>query len=239
MTVHAKSSASISYDSTVYGTTAGLDIKDFQTIEDWNGRPASAWSVQRIGLLQSKIERYTYNIYHSNRYGKHNLSKLIAGHVLIQFANETFGYDGWQMDVIDVEARECQPITAVNDDDNTDTDDVKYTVVAEAQVKITLKDGTNTQCGGLGRITLPSKGECYNRSKKEAVGDALKKALLSFEKIILDYETKITNNYYVDGLYGSKKIKKETNNSFNLKPISNSKPTPIKLEDTKTSTGNK
>ncbi|CAI1902871.1 hypothetical protein SEUBUCD646_0D01840 [Saccharomyces eubayanus] len=239
MTVHAKSSSTISYDSTVYGTAAGLDIKDFQTVEDWNGRPASAWSVQRIGLLQSKIERYTYNIYHSNRYGKHNLSKLIAGHVLIQFANETFGYDGWQMDVIDVEARECQPFTAVNNDDNTDTDDVKYTVVAEAQVKITLKDGTNTQCGGLGRITLASKGECYNRSKKEAVGDALKKALLSFEKIILDYETKITNNYYVDGLYGSKKIKKETNNSFNLRPISNSKPALIKLEDTKPSIGNK
>ncbi|CAI4057629.1 hypothetical protein SKDZ_04G1800 [Saccharomyces kudriavzevii ZP591] len=231
MTVQAQPKSSISYDSTVYGTAPGLDIKAFRIVEDWNGRPASAWSVQRIGRLQSKIEKHTYNIYHNNRYGKHNLSKLIPGHVLIQFANETFGYDGWKMDVIDVEARECQLFTAVNNDDNTDTDDVKYTVVAEAQVKVTLKDGTNTQCGGLGRITLPSKGECYNRSRKEAVGDALKKALLSFEKIILDYETKITNNYYVDGLYGSKK--KETKNAFNLQPMPNSKSTFIKLEDTK------
>ncbi|AJU73230.1 AMP_1a_G0006910.mRNA.1.CDS.1 [Saccharomyces cerevisiae] len=233
MTIQAKPSSSISYDSTTYGTAPGLDIKEFQIIEDWNGRPASAWSVQRIGLLQSKIERYTYNIYHNNKYGKHNLSKLIPGHALIQFANETFGYDGWRMDVIDVEARECQPFTAVNNGENTNTSGVKYTVVAEAQVKVTLKDGTNTQCGGLGRITLSSRGECYNRSKKEAVGDALKKALLSFEKIILDYETKITNNYYVDGLYGSKKIKNEANTNYNLLSATNSKPTFIKLEDAK------
>ncbi|CAI4037843.1 hypothetical protein SMKI_04G1770 [Saccharomyces mikatae IFO 1815] len=233
MTIHAKPSSSVSYTSTIYDTAPGLDIKEFQIIEDWNGRPASAWSVQRIGLLQSKIERYTYNIYHNNKYGKHNLSKLIPGHVLIQFANETFGYDGWKMDVVDVGARECQPFIAVKNDDSTETDDVKYTVVAEAQVKVTLKDGTNTQCGGLGRITLSSKGECYNRSKKEAVGDALKKALLSFEKIILDYETKITNNYYVDGLYGSKK-KTETNNGVNVQlTTTNNKPTSIKLEDTK------
>lgn len=194
----------ISYENTVYRTGPGLQLQDFQVVEDWFNRPASEWSVQRIGVLQSKIEQYTYKIYHNNRYGKHVLSKLIPRHVLVKFANECFGFSGWSMEVIDIETMECNTLTT---DDSSEDKNTKYTVITEARVKITLKDGTNTEAGGFGRATTLTKGDSFSKAKKEAVGHALKKAFLGFEQIILDHEVKVDNNYYIDGLYGSKSKK--------------------------------
>lgn len=229
MTVSKSTSASmdehISYDVTAFNVGPGIDIKDFKLNEDWDCRPASEWSVQKIGLLESKIESFTYQIYHSNRYGKHNLSKVIPGFKLVQFANESFGYDGWFMDVVDIEVTDCVIIPSRNPEhtgkeldlglDPNEDEDVKYNVMAEAQVKITLRDGTNTQMGGIGRATLPNKGMSFAKAKKEAINDALKKSLLSFEKIIMEYNEKVEKKYYVDGLYVSK-IKQENSNPLGI-----------------------
>lgn len=190
----------VDYENTVFSAGPSIDLKEFEIQEDWNGRPASSWAVQRIGVLQAKIETYTYKIYHSSRYGKHNLSKLIPGYVLRQAANEAFGFDGWKMQVLQVEARERQstPTAGPGIDEES-----KFSVLAEAEVEISLKDGTNTRAGGVGCATLASKGDSYAKAQKEAVNDAFKKALLSFEKIIVEHGIKVENNYYVGGLYAS------------------------------------
>ena len=222
----------ISYSNTLYSTASGsnIDIKELNIIEDWNGRPASDWSVSKIGLLQSKIEQFAYGIQHSNRYARRDLSKAIPGYILKQFANESFGFDGWKMEVLSVQASECLkvPITqrsshldqTVDRHENGHMDNnlstihedqgFNYMVIAEAELKITLKDGTNTKQPGVGKATMPSKGNCFSKAKKEAINDALKKCLLGFEQIILDYNAKVKNNYFVDGLYVSKiKVKSE------------------------------
>lgn len=209
----------INYDNTTYQAGPGVDLDDLKFSEDWEGRPASEWSVKRIGILESKIESYTYQIFRSNRYGKHNLSKVIPGFKLIQFANEAFGSDGWYMDVLNMEVVESHSsvtnlpeIPKDENEANGESAESKemHNVIAEAQVKVTLKDGTNTQMGGIGRATLPSKGHSFAKAKKEAISDALKKCILSFETIIMEYNTKVQNNYYVDGLYVSK-VKQEGN----------------------------
>ncbi|AQZ18254.1 RAD59 (YDL059C) [Zygosaccharomyces parabailii] len=188
----------IKYANAQYFASPGLDLKDLKMEEDWSGRPASKWSVQKIGQLQAKIDKFSYSIYHSKWYGKRNLSNLIPGHILRQFANEVFGYDGWKMDLQYVDVRESlRPGLPT-----------KHNVLAEAQVKITLKDGTNLQAGGIGCATMNSKGECYGKAKKQAVNDAFKKAMLGFEQVILAHETRVKNGYYVDGLYSSK-VEKE------------------------------
>lgn len=179
--------------------------------EPWEGRPASEWSVKRIGILQSKIEHYTYQIYHNRRYGKMDLRRLIPGHILIHYANEAFGYDGWHMDVLDIESHEApikEKITGcgLSTDAGVAEDpqnSLLFAIVAEANVKITLKDGTSVQHGGIGNGNMPSKGASYDKAKKQAVTDAFKKCILSFESIIMDHQFKVENNYYVDGLYGS------------------------------------
>ncbi|CAR26539.1 hypothetical protein ZYGR_0H03530 [Zygosaccharomyces rouxii] len=188
----------VNYDDTTYLVGPGLDLNDLKLEEDWNGRPASRWSVHKIGQLQAKIDKYSYRIYHNKRFGKRSLSSLIPGHILRQYTNETFGYDGWKMDLQILEVRE----------DMKTGNPVKYTVFSEAQVRITLKDGTNTDAVGIGCCTMPSKGNCYGKSKKEAVNDAFKKAILSFEQLILTHEARVESGYYVDGLY-SLRVKRE------------------------------
>lgn len=244
------SHTNVSYTNTLYSSASNsnIDIKELNIVEDWDCRPASEWSLRRMGSLQSKIEQFTYTIYHSNRYGKHNLAKVIPNYTLKQFANEAFGYDGWKMEVIEVEATECSqvaiaqstidrsnsskieadPATSLStgqldtlpSEDKVDTtlpkeQEFKYIVLAEAEVKITLKDGTNIKRTGVGRATMLSKGNSFSKAKKEAVGDALKKCLLGFEQIIADYDTKKQNNYFVDGLYGSK-VKQDPSATSNI-----------------------
>lgn len=188
----------INYDGTSYLVNPGLDLRDLKLEEDWHGRPASRWSVHKIGQLQAKIDKYSYNLYHNQRFGQRSLSSMIPGHVLRQYANEIFGYDGWTMDLEISEVRESLKVG----------NPAKFTVIAEAQVKVTLKDGTNTDATGIGRSTMVSKGECYSKSKKGAVNDAFKKAILSFEQLILTHEARVESGYYVDGLYSSR-VKRE------------------------------
>ncbi|QLL33248.1 hypothetical protein HG536_0E01590 [Torulaspora globosa] len=190
----------IGYSSTVFSAGPNIDLKELEIQEDWCGRPASSWAVRRIGLLQAKVEQFSYKIYHSSRYGKHHLSRLIPGYVLRQMANEAFGFDGWKMQVLHVEAHEKQSSSAGA---SVGDEGFKCSVLAEAEVEISLEDGTNTRAGGFGCATLSSKGESYAKAKKEAVNDAFKKALLSFEKIILEHGIKVENNYYVGGVYAS------------------------------------
>lgn len=188
----------ISYQGTSYSVNSGLDLGDFKIEEDWYDRPASEWSVKRIGQLQAKIEQYTYRIYHSSRYGKHNLSRLIPGYVFTNFANECFGYDGWSTEV--------EEISTLEHIENAECEGKKgsHTVLAEARLKLTLKDATYTSSGGFGKATMPAKGDAFAKAKKEAINDALKNCLLGFEKIIIDHEVKVKGNYYADGIYKTK-----------------------------------
>ncbi|SCW01802.1 LAFE_0E07580g1_1 [Lachancea fermentati] len=194
----------LSYEGALYEAAPGVTLDDLNIVENWINRPASEWAVQKIGVLQSKIEQYTYKIYHSNRYGKHALSKLIPIQTIIQYANESFGYNGWSVEVLEVRAVNLD----VKDQNSDSIDKELYTVTTEARIKVTLKDGTNTSSDGFGKATTSSKGESHGRSKKDAIHCALKKCFLQFEGIVLEHERKVDTNYYVDGLYGSKMDRK-------------------------------
>ncbi|SCV05939.1 LANO_0H18514g1_1 [Lachancea nothofagi CBS 11611] len=195
----------LTYDGATYETGPGveeLEFEELQVVEKWLNRPASAWAVQRIGVLQSKIESYTYKIYHRSRYGKHPLAKLIPAHILVQYANEALGFDGWSLEVLDIHVTSCRAVLA--QDTAQEQCEPRHEVLTEAKVRVKLKDGTNTESSGFGKAAATSKGESFSRSKKEAVNDAFKKCFLQFEAIILKHEQRVSDNYYVDGLYGSK-----------------------------------
>ncbi|CUS20272.1 LAQU0S01e02872g1_1 [Lachancea quebecensis] len=204
----------LSYENAVYATGAEVtdaDVQDLQIVENWLNRPASEWAVQKIGVLQSKIEQYSYRIYHSSRYGKHPIAKLIPAFTLIQYANEALGYDGWSLEVTNVNVTSFRQVSeeAGAASSSESTVEPKYEVLTEAHVKVVLKDGTYTQSEGFGKSISPNKGDCYNKSKKEAINNALKKSFLKFETMVLDHEKKVASNYYVDGLYGSRRRSKQ------------------------------
>ena len=185
-------------------------------------------------MLQARIEQYMYSIYHrhyNHLYGssssnniKNNTSGVgkrrgvsaenIPTYKLINFANEVFGYDGWFTEIVNVDTHECYtvPNRSASKGERTGSTSVKslnYDVTVEADVKLVLRDGTYTESSGIGRGVLPRKGASYSKAKKQAVNNAIKSCMLSFEVIITEYNEKVKGNYYVDNLFVNE-IKSET-----------------------------
>ncbi|OAJ40190.1 hypothetical protein BDEG_23954 [Batrachochytrium dendrobatidis JEL423] len=98
-------------------------------------------------------------------------SKLtyLEGWKSINLANDIFGFDGWSSSVID------QTV------DFLDNDNGKYSLGVSAIVRVTLKDGTFHEDVGYGSIeNSRSKIAAFEKAKKEAVTDSLKRALRCF-----------------------------------------------------------
>ncbi|KAH6593899.1 hypothetical protein BASA61_004118 [Batrachochytrium salamandrivorans] len=98
-------------------------------------------------------------------------SKLtyLEGWKSINLANDIFGFDGWSSSVID------QTV------DFLDNENGKYSLGVSAIVRVTLKDGTFHEDVGYGSIeNSRSKIAAFEKAKKEAITDSLKRALRSF-----------------------------------------------------------
>ncbi|KAL6943043.1 hypothetical protein ACO0RG_002027 [Hanseniaspora osmophila] len=220
----------ITDENTVYSSSLpNFDIREFKITEDWNGRPASEWSWKAINVLLSKIELYEKQLYHSRTIGRKSIKEFIPLNKLIDFCNESFGYNGWNTEVTHVISNKVEKPASQEEllkrqnkteetaeaevnDQELDGTSMKYQVVTETKVKFILKDGTNVHALGFAQHTSFSLVRSMERSKKESVNKSLKNAILSFDTVATEYENKLDSNFYQDGLYGSKNYvaKKET-----------------------------
>ncbi|KAL6947050.1 hypothetical protein ACO0QE_001908 [Hanseniaspora vineae] len=207
--------------NTVYSSSLpNFDIREFKTEEDWNGRPASEWSWKAINVLLAKIESYERQLYHSRTIGRKNIKEFIPLNKLIDFCNESFGYNGWNTEVTHIISNKAEKAvskeellkrksladgTSENEVNNHEPNEksVKYQVVTETKVKFILRDGTNVHALGFAQHTSLSLVKSMERSKKESVNKSLKNAILSFDIVAMEYENKLESNFYQDGLYGS------------------------------------
>jgi len=97
----------------------------------------------------------------------------LEGHRAVGLANEIFGYNGWSHSVTQ------QTI------DFVDHSNGKFYVGASAIVKVQLKDGVFHEDIGYGVSEgMRSKALSIEKARKEAVTDALKRALKSFGNIL-------------------------------------------------------
>lgn len=164
------------------------DMSLFDAIldDDFRDRPASTWSVMKIGTLQAKLEQYL-----STRQTRRirNWNNDLPFYRLLSIANESFGHDGWSTELIDISILEHD--IQLNDDSES------HFVQVESTVRITLKDGTYHEAIGSGRAdNLPSKFMAFQKAKKSAVTDATKNAIYGLKSIILDHERKLRSGYY-------------------------------------------
>ncbi|SSD58386.1 related to DNA repair protein RAD59 [Saccharomycodes ludwigii] len=204
-----------------------MGLKEFDFVDTWLNRPASDWSLKRISILQSKIEKYTYKLYNMNKFGRQNLSKLVPTHLILQFANESFGFNGWSSEIVSFSITDIKVANPSNDNNSTinskdkvshtnkimgqestindcaNEDQVMITVFAESKIIVTLKDGTKTDSIGFGTGTMSSKGLALAKAKKESVSNGLKWAFLNFKNLLDEHEIKIKSKFYKDGLYGT------------------------------------
>ncbi|KCZ82504.1 hypothetical protein H312_00162 [Anncaliia algerae PRA339] len=93
----------------------------------------------------------------------------IEGWVAFSIANKIFGYDGWSSEVKSVTVDFCDDIPN------------KFSVGISVLVRVTLSDGTYKEDIGFGSSeNQKSKVNAWEKAKKEAVTDAIKRALRQF-----------------------------------------------------------
>ncbi|KAH7913309.1 Rad52/22 family double-strand break repair protein-domain-containing protein [Hygrophoropsis aurantiaca] len=143
-------------------------------------------------LLQAKLTKKLGPEFLSQRPGPGGGPKLTyaEGWKLINLANEVFGYNGWSSSVVNLHTDFL--------DSNEETR--RCSVGVSAIVRVTLRDGTFHEDTGYGAIeNAKGKGAALDKCKKEAVTDALKRALRNFGNLL--------GNCLYDKSYASEVVK--------------------------------
>lgn len=121
----------------------------------------------RISKLLSKKLASEYISYRQG-FGK-MMVPYIEGWTVISLANQIFGYDGWSSQIIKMEPDYCDVI------------DHKYNLGISCVVRITLKNGIFREDVGFGSSeNQRRKSDAYEKARKEASTDALKRAFRQF-----------------------------------------------------------
>ncbi|GAA5874117.1 hypothetical protein JCM8547_008378, partial [Rhodosporidiobolus lusitaniae] len=99
----------------------------------------------------------------------------LEGWRAINIANEVFGYNGWYTEIKFLEIDFC----------DYHAESGRFNMGVTAVVKVRLQDGASHEDVGYGKVeNVKSKGDGLDKCKKEAVTDALKRALRHFGKLL-------------------------------------------------------
>ncbi|KAL9092517.1 MAG: hypothetical protein Q9165_004321 [Trypethelium subeluteriae] len=134
------------------------------------------YTAKDIATLQSRLDKQLGPEYISSRPGAGG-SKVyyLAAEKAINLANEVFGFNGWSSAIKNVQ------IDFVDEDRNTGKISLGLSII----VRVTLKDGSFHEDIGYGHIeNCKGKAAAFEKAKKEAATDALKRALRNFGNIL-------------------------------------------------------
>ncbi|KAK0281202.1 DNA repair protein rad52 [Friedmanniomyces endolithicus] len=150
----------------------------------------SEYIASEIATLQSRLEKQLGPEYISTRPGAGGGKvHYLAAEKVINLANEVFGFNGWSSSIQNVQ------IDFVDEH----PENGKITLGLSTIVRVTLRDGTFHEDIGYGHIeNCKGKAAAFEKAKKEAATDALKRALRTFGNVLgnclydKDYLQKIT-----------------------------------------------
>lgn len=130
----------------------------------------SPYSGEETDDLQSRLAQQLGPEYISTRPGAGGIKvSYIEGWKVINLANSIFGFNGWFSEVKTVQV------------DYLDERNGKFSVGISVIVRVTLKDGTFREDIGYGGLdNARTKAQAFEKAKKEAMTDALKRALRCF-----------------------------------------------------------
>lgn len=95
----------------------------------------------------------------------------MEGWRVILKANKIFGFDGWSIRVVHVDVRDV----------SESSEQQGYSATVSAQVCVTVRGGAMREDRGSGTAqSMRTKGEAITRAEKDAVTDAIKRALKNF-----------------------------------------------------------
>lgn len=148
----------------------------------------NGYTAQEIATLQSRLDKQLGPEYISTRAGAGGGKvHYLAAEKVINLANEVFGFNGWSSEVRNVHI------------DYVDEREGKISMNCSVIVRVTLKDGTFHEDIGCGTMeNSRSKAVAFEKVKKEAATDALKRALRNFGNVLgnclydKDYLSRVT-----------------------------------------------
>ncbi|OCK83641.1 hypothetical protein K432DRAFT_390238 [Lepidopterella palustris CBS 459.81] len=136
----------------------------------------SDFTAQEIATLQSRLNKQLGPEYISTRPGAGGGKvAYLAAEKAINLANEVFGFNGWSSSIQQVQ------VDFVEESATTGKVNLGLSII----VRVTLKDGTFHEDIGYGHIeNCKSKAAAFEKAKKEAATDALKRALRTFGNVL-------------------------------------------------------
>jgi DNA repair and recombination protein RAD52 len=135
-------------------------------------RKISAYTAQEIATLQSRLEQRLGPEFLSSRPGPGG-SKLyyLTAEKCITLANEIFGFNGWSSSIQNIQ------VDFVDEHPQS----LKVSMGISVVVRVTLRDGSYHEDVGYGSIeNAKGKAAAFEKCKKEATTDALKRAMRNF-----------------------------------------------------------
>ncbi|CAI2182495.1 14510_t:CDS:2, partial [Funneliformis geosporum] len=153
---------------------------------------AASYTLEEYEAIQANLTKQLGPEYVSSRPGPGGGGKVIylEGWKAMNLANDIFGFNGWSSSIIN--------ITVDFVDCNQDTG--RFSIGVAVTCRVTLKDGTFHEDIGYGSCeNLKSKAGAFEKAKKEAATDALKRALRMFGNVM--------GNCMYDKKYGQEIVK--------------------------------
>ncbi|KAJ4321245.1 DNA repair protein rad52 [Neodidymelliopsis sp. IMI 364377] len=149
---------------------SGGDVKN-----PFEERVVPNFTAQEIATLQSRLNKQLGPEYISQRPGNGGgRVAYLEGNKAIALANEVFGFNGWSSSLGQVQ------IDYVDEHQNG-----KVSLGLSIVVRITLKDGTYHEDIGYGSIENgKGKAASFEKAKKEAATDGLKRSLRTFGNVL-------------------------------------------------------
>ncbi|KAF2004823.1 hypothetical protein P154DRAFT_484135 [Amniculicola lignicola CBS 123094] len=139
-------------------------------------RKVNVFTAREIATLQSRLNKQLGPEYISSRTGAGGGKvAYLEGNKAIALANEVFGFNGWSSGL-----REVQ-IDYVDENPQTGRVNLGLSIT----VRVSLKDGTFHEDIGYGSIeNAKGKAAAFEKAKKEAATDGLKRALRTFGNVL-------------------------------------------------------
>lgn len=128
------------------------------------------WTLQESHAIGNQLKRQLGPEFISTRPSAGGRVAYLEGWRAINLANDIFGFDGW-----------CSEIMQVDTDFCDDLGNGRFSLGISVKVRITLKDGTFREDIGYGTMeNTRSKSAAFDKAKKEATTDAMKRAFRQF-----------------------------------------------------------
>ncbi|ANB13957.1 recombinase RAD52 [Sugiyamaella lignohabitans] len=145
------------------------------------------FTIKESNHIRQQLGKQLGPEYISHRPGGGGLKvPYLEGWKVINLANEVFGFNGWSSEIINHEIDYCDEIR-----------DGRFNLGMSAKIRVTLRDGTYREDVGYGQVeNARSKGMAFDKCKKEATTDGLKRALRLFGNALGNclYDSSYTRN---------------------------------------------